>query len=741
MPAPNISLSTTGTDPKSTTKQELETEVNAALEENYDNIEAHKAETENPHGVTKSQVGLGNVDNTADADKPVSTAQQAALDAKANTDDLADVATSGDSDDLTEGATHLLMTKPERDLIAQGGAVAPALDDWSQLVIDDAGQPVWGVKSDGSQWAAEGGRMVKKASGGLLSEGAPQIGDWLELHRDAAGKIVLGTKADGSIWAAQGGELVQITSGGRGDRIAPQIGEWAALTRDADGRPVAGTKADGSTWRAVDGEMVKVTSGGRALELAPQADDWVQLTQDASGAPVLGQRETGQIEQALGGVMVPLLAERGLGRLRPQSYAFDHNSGTHYLSAEQAATVDYLIMVVGQSLSEGSNTDASDGPVTTSPDHAGYALMPAGGVGRSRTDRYDAYEDLYEIREADTGTKETICSGMADAIMRRLNSELGFKPRMIFDVAGRGGVAYYGSQSGSSDTGLKIGSDPFDWALRRIESARDVSARAGRQLVVAGIVVVHGEQDTTEGTSTEEYKRALSNWERTLGDETMRLTGQAIRPRWYLTQTNRPAAAVGATVVAKIPRAQAEAPEINPQLCLVGATYFQEDCGDHSHPTAASYRRIGGMVGNAIASDLFGPYHVPLKIVDAWQVDATTIRAQFSMDIALETDDSRVTISTLGAGKGIHFDDRSGAPPTVTGISIVGGSGDTVELTLSGAPSGYHRRLLVANQATGTGPGAVTGPRSGIRSAASYDTDPLDGYAHYWWATTQVFDF
>jgi hypothetical protein len=34
-------------------------------------------------GVTKSMVGLGNVDNTADADKPVSTATQTALDAKA----------------------------------------------------------------------------------------------------------------------------------------------------------------------------------------------------------------------------------------------------------------------------------------------------------------------------------------------------------------------------------------------------------------------------------------------------------------------------------------------------------------------------------------------------------------------------------------------------------------------------------------------------------------------------------
>jgi hypothetical protein len=39
----------------------------------------HIAASNNPHGVTKSQVGLGNVDNTSDANKPVSTPQATAL--------------------------------------------------------------------------------------------------------------------------------------------------------------------------------------------------------------------------------------------------------------------------------------------------------------------------------------------------------------------------------------------------------------------------------------------------------------------------------------------------------------------------------------------------------------------------------------------------------------------------------------------------------------------------------------
>lgn len=62
-----------------------------AMNENWDKIdtelkdaEDHASNKSNPHGVTASQVGLGNVNNTADTDKPVSTAQATAIaDAKA----------------------------------------------------------------------------------------------------------------------------------------------------------------------------------------------------------------------------------------------------------------------------------------------------------------------------------------------------------------------------------------------------------------------------------------------------------------------------------------------------------------------------------------------------------------------------------------------------------------------------------------------------------------------------------
>lgn len=51
------------------------------------NLETHINNKSNPHKVTKDQVGLGNVDNTSDANKPISTATQNALNSKFNASD------------------------------------------------------------------------------------------------------------------------------------------------------------------------------------------------------------------------------------------------------------------------------------------------------------------------------------------------------------------------------------------------------------------------------------------------------------------------------------------------------------------------------------------------------------------------------------------------------------------------------------------------------------------------------
>lgn len=60
------------------TKSETDSKINTV----DNNISIHTSNVSNPHKVTKAQVDLGNVDNTSDLNKPISTATQSALDKK-----------------------------------------------------------------------------------------------------------------------------------------------------------------------------------------------------------------------------------------------------------------------------------------------------------------------------------------------------------------------------------------------------------------------------------------------------------------------------------------------------------------------------------------------------------------------------------------------------------------------------------------------------------------------------------
>jgi hypothetical protein len=59
--------------------------LQAQITANLSTLTSHTSNTSNPHSTTKFQIGLGNADNTSDANKPISTATQTALNAKQDT--------------------------------------------------------------------------------------------------------------------------------------------------------------------------------------------------------------------------------------------------------------------------------------------------------------------------------------------------------------------------------------------------------------------------------------------------------------------------------------------------------------------------------------------------------------------------------------------------------------------------------------------------------------------------------
>jgi len=124
-------------------------------------LATHIADTANPHAVTKTQVGLGNVDNTSDVNKPVSTAQGIAIglkkDDSMSTNKLLGRGTAGVGaiEEITLG-TGLTLTGTTLD--AAGGVSFPL-----QPAIGTASAPPYSFSAD--------------ADTGMFSAGSGSI-DW-----------------------------------------------------------------------------------------------------------------------------------------------------------------------------------------------------------------------------------------------------------------------------------------------------------------------------------------------------------------------------------------------------------------------------------------------------------------------------------------------------------------------------------------------------------------------------------
>ena len=93
--------------------------------------------TGNPHGTTKSDIGLGNVDNTSDANKPVSTATQTALNLKV------------DANTAITGATKTKITYDSKGLVTAGAdaTTADIADSLNKRYVTDAQLTVIGNTS------------------------------------------------------------------------------------------------------------------------------------------------------------------------------------------------------------------------------------------------------------------------------------------------------------------------------------------------------------------------------------------------------------------------------------------------------------------------------------------------------------------------------------------------------------------------------------------------------------------
>ena len=128
-----------------------------------DSLDEHIADKANPHQVTKAQVGLGNVDNTADVDKPVSNAVRSAI-ITATTDMATKTYVNSKDGDLTTltttDKTSLVKAINEIHDVTKGVValydknVEAGANGWTaELILDKSGETQQQVNyNGGSKW-------------------------------------------------------------------------------------------------------------------------------------------------------------------------------------------------------------------------------------------------------------------------------------------------------------------------------------------------------------------------------------------------------------------------------------------------------------------------------------------------------------------------------------------------------------------------------------------------------------
>lgn len=100
-------------------------------------INNHISNTSNPHNVTKTQVGLSNVDNTSDANKPISTAQQTALNAKEPTITAGTTAQYYRGDKTWQNLSNLVTQVEDEFYYDENSILRPNISTYRQVELNN----------------------------------------------------------------------------------------------------------------------------------------------------------------------------------------------------------------------------------------------------------------------------------------------------------------------------------------------------------------------------------------------------------------------------------------------------------------------------------------------------------------------------------------------------------------------------------------------------------------------------
>ena len=205
--------------------------------------------------LTAANVGLGNVNNTSDLSKPISTATQNALDIKA---------------DLTGGK----VPTSQLPSLAVSEYLGPAADQAAMLLLSGE-RGDWCIRTDSSSTFV------------LVTDGGSSIGDWQELATPASpvssvngftGAVVLGASDVGAATAAQGATADSALQAG--DNISDLTNDEGYITSIEAPVQSVNTQTGAAVLDAADVGAVNLTGDNMTGDLTLGTN---KITLDATG--------------------------------------------------------------------------------------------------------------------------------------------------------------------------------------------------------------------------------------------------------------------------------------------------------------------------------------------------------------------------------------------------------------------------------------------------------------------------
>ena len=207
-------------------------DLSAALAAKADTITIKAyIDTKLASGITKSMVGLGSVNNTADADKPISTATQAALNLKANAADLTALTTTVNANtaSITANTSDISLKAPLNSprLVTPdlGIPSAVTLTNGTGLPLTTGVTGILPIANGGTGLVSAGtsGQLLSSVGSGTLTWTSPS---WIP-YTGATGPVNLGAydlTVNGLTMGVGSGNITSSTAFGEGSLRSNTIG-------------------------------------------------------------------------------------------------------------------------------------------------------------------------------------------------------------------------------------------------------------------------------------------------------------------------------------------------------------------------------------------------------------------------------------------------------------------------------------------------------------------------------------